>query len=573
MADQGEKQYWGNKHKPFVPAWTNEDELAALADAIVRGASVCHAIVPNLRTLIEAVQAHPETCLADVGHDGNPIDGATELRLHGGKVINCNCRAMTIAIRLIASVRFVGDADFGVAMFRGNISFKSTTFTGVANFAKVAFIGAASFESTTFTNAASFSKVTFSRSAYFWRVTFGGVADFSEATFTSTAYFRQATFAGAADFSKGTFSGTASFWQATFTKHVLFWQASFTCDTTFSKATFTRVACFWKAAFARDADFSQSIFTCSARFWEATFSHDANFWQATFTGNAEFGSITLDRRLLLADAIFEPSARLSFEGAYLRSGSVITLARSHIVPERHYDHEHTPWWWLRSVYGDFIPCTRPPLSKLLGINAGGSIIEGEDSDHAEALLSAASDYNRLRDNFRHQSNSELEDLCHFRYMDLRRRAGDLWKQAGPISKRTHKSSNLMSLFRPIQWLFMDGILYWLIWRNCLGYLVRPIRPLVTAILVILLGSVIYALGVSNDTIHYHGTLADDQTVMDIWNGTALTPLYFSLTSFMTLSYGGFAPTGWLRIVVGIQALFGVSLIVLFTLSWGRKMIR
>ena len=214
----------------------------------------------------------------------------------------------------------------------------------------------------------------------------------------------------------------------------------------------------------------------------------------------------------------------------------------------------------------------PWLCRAFGIASHGTFIKGEDSEDRQERLAAAADYNRLRDNLRHQAGADdVEDHCHFRYMDLRRKAGDLWMQSKPLRKNAGGEPS--HPFRWAQWLLFDGILYWLIWRNCCGYLVQPMRPLVTAVLIMLVCAGIYAMGASKDTILYNGSLADGRTAMDMWNESPFTPLYFSVTTFTTLGYGDFAPTGWFRLVGGLQAIFGVGLIALFTVSWGRKMIR
>lgn len=529
MADQGVSEYWGDKHKPFVPAWTNDAELAQLANAIVRGASVCHAIVPDLRKLIEAVQGHPVARLAEIGPDGEPtIDGPTEITLHGGEVLKCDCNKLTIGVDLTAAIRFTGDAEFCVAIFSGH-----------------------------------------------------------------------------ADFGGAIFTGDAEFWDATFTGGANFWLAIFSGDAEFWGATFTGNADFEWATFSRGADFGEAMrMTFSSHnedFWRSTVSGDEPFRRSTFSGDARFASITLERRLLLHEATFEPTARLSFHDAYLRPGSEITMPHERIKHKvvhdwlttdnniwfdeslcTNKDHSRRVRLWCGqycfvAAIAPIVEIDWPWLRKMLGMNASGTLIGGEDSSYPAELLRAAADYNRLRDNFRHQSSTdELEDLCHFRYMDLRRRAGKLWMQAGPLlrnPKWRYERPARQTPLKWLQWIAFDGILYWLIWRNCLGYLVRPMRPLVTGFLVILLGWAIYAFGASNDTILYNGPLADGQSAMDVWNGTMLTPLYFSVTTFTTLGYGDFAPTGWLRFVAGLQALIGVGLIALFTVSWGRKMIR
>lgn len=99
---------------------------------------------------------------------------------------------------------------------------------------------------------------------------------------------------------------------------------------------------------------------------------------------------------------------------------------------------------------------------------------------------------------------------------------------------------------------------------------------------------IYGLGASSDTLTYNGpSVIDGQAswpdgspitpadkAMHEWNeGLPWTPLYFSLTTFVTLGYGDFAPLGWFKLVTGLEALSGVALLALFTVAWGRKLVR
>jgi len=42
---------------------------------------------------------------------------------------------------------------------------------------------------------------------------------------------------------------------------------------------------------------------------------------------------------------------------------------------------------------------------------------------------------------------------------------------------------------------------------------------------------------------------------------------------VTLGYGDYAPQSWFKLVTGVQALLGVTLLALFTVAWGRKLVR
>lgn len=600
MADPQVKPYWGDDFRPFVQAWREDSDpvtesspptLTELADAIVqvheyncnRGASICHAIVPELRTLIEAVQAHPDARLAEIGPDGKPtIDNPTPLQIHGGEIASCDCSNLhiKISIELFRAPRFTSEADFQRAVFTSRANFFDAIFTSRANFSWATFTAETDFSMATFAGPADFISARFNHGVIIWYVTFIGEASFSSVTFTDSVYFKRVLFTGKANFS----------W-ATFADWTLFEMATFKGEANFNSTTFTG-----------PADFSSS----------------------SFAGSTIFASMTLERRLTLSWARIEPGARLSFRGADIRPGAVITVPSKPVRRIELRSRSSARDWWDESTLGTrehrrrvlfwlvqylitiaapWLDDIWPWLRRSLSVFSHGTFIVGEDSDNSDELRKAAGDYNLLRDIFRHQTSAdELEDLCHFRYMDLRRKAGDLWMQAGPRvfaqpkitvemlkpflpDKSTHaevmalaqsfEAVTRSSRLKWFQWFAFDGVLYWFIWRNCLGYLVRPMRPLVTSLVVIALWAFFYGAWASNDTIIYSGTLPEGATTaMDVWGKSSiLTPLYFSVTTFTTLGYGDFAPTGWLRGVASIQAALGVTLIALFTVSWGRKMIR
>ena len=108
----------------------------------------------------------------------------------------------------------------------------------------------------------------------------------------------------------------------------------------------------------------------------------------------------------------------------------------------------------------------------------------------------------------------------------------------------------------------------------LGYLIQWPRIMVTGALVVLLFAAIYGAAYElapegAKPVVYDGASAAEHG----WDEFALNPLYFSIMSFVTLGYGDFAPIGWMKFVTGAEAFLGVSLIALFTVAWGRRMIR
>ena len=135
------------------------------------------------------------------------------------------------------------------------------------------------------------------------------------------------------------------------------------------------------------------------------------------------------------------------------------------------------------------------------------------------------------------------------------------------------------------WLLIvkDWIGTWFFARTCAGYLLQLHRIVVAGLVVLLGCAVLYQVGASPETITHNGLLADGllsngQTAIEAWDavtalGVPIAGLYFSLTTFVTLGYGDFAPLGWFKLVSGLQALSGVTLLALFTVAWGRKLVR
>ena len=356
----------------------------------------------------------------------------------------------------------------------------------------------------------------FGRGVRFGGVTFTQGADFVNATFTQSANFEGVTFTQNADFSGATFTQSADFGGATFTQNANFGSA----------ATFTQSADFDRATFMQDAFFAGATFTQSVNFKGATFTQDANFEGATFTQGADFKNADAKRtlsfkeakpsgRLRLSETRFGPEARLSFEDINLRPGGYIELTIDQIGR------------WRRQL------------------------IQEEDSKYKHELASAASQYNRLRDNFRAlPSTDEEEDRCHYKYMDLRRRASD-WS----LPRR----------------LFDLLILKW-----CWGYGVYTHRIVGSMVLVVLMCGLVYGIFGGPSTIKNYYVPAGqhaEATQVRVVLETDFSPWYFSVITFTTIGYGDYAPLGWLRLVAGAEGVIGLFLMALFTVSFARKFIR
>jgi len=122
---------------------------------------------------------------------------------------------------------------------------------------------------------------------------------------------------------------------------------------------------------------------------------------------------------------------------------------------------------------------------------------------------------------------------------------------------------------------------WLVRRTAIGYLLQTHRIIVAGIALMIGFALIYQVFIGPSDIG-HGHFAPELVngeyrhveAYDYWKSDRLNPLYLSLMTFVTLGYGDFQPAaGWLKLVTGLEGLLGVTLLALFTVAWGRKMIR
>lgn len=440
---------------------------------------------------------------------------------------------------------------------------------------------------------------------------FQSTASFAQSLFVGRCNFNQARFSRTVGFDRCRFAGRASFGGAKFEHSVTFRFARFHCDTSFlhlcasDLADFTNVCfastvSFRRSRFEQDVHFEESQFFGCAHFESVRFVTDAWFGGATFAGLIEFSNAEVCRRLLLSGVKFRARARLRIHNIVVRAGASVHLnpeqlagiesRRSHLARWMRRRRAVSEKWamapmsWtltiahyleaaivcpfgldraFRTTCLWFDDLSRRSGGSLgphdnafgLGIGLRGRLIEGEDSDDKGELARAAEAYNLLRDTFRAQPSTDVhEEICAVRYHDLLRRARP----------------------RPSGWSYIPCFFHWLVMRNALGYLINPWRPVITGLLLILFFAGVYHFGINVPGIIGHGNfqLHEAQAALDYWKHDWLNPLYLSLMTFVTLGYGDFQPTaGWLKLVTGIEGILGVTLLALFTVAWGRKMVR
>ncbi|MCB9838420.1 MAG: potassium channel family protein [Phycisphaeraceae bacterium] len=593
MADAANEPYWDDENRDpatgrFPPAWTNQQELQALADAIVRGASITHAEIPELRHLINAVQAHPDATLVRRDADGNMLNARTGasirdessvtiLSINGGEILSCKCGAhdlgggLDIGCTLAIIARFKIEASFGSASFAGGASFAESSFAEAAWFDWANFAGGVSFEEASFAGGASFGSASFTGGAWFKQANFAGTVWFDRANFAVGGVFEGTSFACAVSFSSASFVGGAWFEEASFAGGASFDSASFAGGASFDSVSFAGAVSFSSSTFVIGTWFRETEFAGAAWFDRASFAGGAWFEEASFAEEVSFCSATIDLRLILKKSIFGSRAKFSIDDVIVRAGASIELSLLQLECEESVLEVLIRWRKSRSWMQQFLAhrrvrrLCRPlrslcwPLVGTFGFGRRGTLILGEDRDDARSLREASAAYNLLRDTFRNQpSTDEQEEICNFKYLDLKRRA----KYAELREKKHWKPRD--------SWSLLGVWLDWLIRRNALGYMVEWWRIPVTGGLVIGLIALFYGAAASPGTLGYFSDSGDW-----LWgNQPIVNPIYYSVVTFTSLGYGDIQPVAWwMKLIAASEALIGVSLMALFIVAWARKMVR
>ena len=539
-------------------AWTNDNKDVALPKlverllqyqkydesySIVDDAWLSEKTIPELRDLIETyltvARSDPVLKKRVVDkHEDERVRIETKylsLRIRNCTVQSCQCMGLDIACALVALKCHVGGwVCFDGAAFGNGPLFRRVEFGDRASFRHADFGDRALFDEAVFGNEASFNDAAFGNEASFYRTAFGNGVTFIGATIGDRASFCGTAFGVAATFDGAAFGDGTTFIQATFGEWTSFRSAVFGVNAGFQSAVFGQGALFDGAVFGACASFDQTSFGGWSSFYGSAFDDQTSFRGAEFHGRGTFGGslpaghddnfagnvfftgAEIGHHLDLSSVTFGEDSRLGFNRAILRAGAEIVLPRDLVL-------------------------------------SGRSIIVGEDSKDAEALSRAAVDYNILRDLYRGQPGTDdEEDICHLRYMRLKRKSVAM-KEEQTLRQRAYV------LFD--RWVF----------DFCLAYLVKPWRIAIVGAVVVLALAILYTVHIGNGSIAF-SPIDGASDPMGI-GMRFLRAIYFSMITFVTIGYGDITPIGWYKGVAAVEGFLGVSLIALFTVAWGRKMIR
>jgi hypothetical protein len=294
----------------------------------------------------------------------------------------------------------------------------------------------------------------------------------------------------------------------------------------------TTQVCLLGTTFHKQARFVGSEFLREANFFAATFAAGADFSGAHFHGPADFRGATIGQEISFFRANFDQCLELKF--AHFEPAAVLNLTEVKFHGS--------------NVLGGSLSMGRAQFRP--------GLIAGENSRDLHSLAAACEQYGELEANFAAQGSpdsNQARDLCHYRYMDLRRR-----------TTFSHKNPR-----RLLDWVFL---------KWCFGYGVYTRRVLFSGAAVILLFALLYVgnglwMSDQNWAIHYG---PDNQRLFvapEHLANSMCNALYFSTITFATVGYGDWYPQHWARLAAALEGLSGIFIMSVFTVSFARKIIR
>lgn len=312
-----------------------------------------------------------------------------------------------------------------------------------------------------------------------------------------------------ADFGNSQFQGEVSFIKSQFEEDVSFNRAEFSQKASFSKSLFSKDIYFRRSLFRKDLYFNRSRFSGDAYFKESQFCARAYFRKSQFNKEADFSqskfmgsTADFESAQFLGDAFFDDT---SFEGG-------LTLSRTK------YERLYIRW---KSI-------SKPKYPWKFLENWKRTSRLAYDTDHGETV------YLLLIDNFKKLGFFEDADDCYYHYRNERRQ-------------------DLPRPYKPVDWILMASY----------GYGVRPIRPLVWAVIFFLAFGLLYAT--------FGDVLGTTKTISPIDAFNISSTVFLSGTKL--IEDPNRAATGALYLIFTVERLLGSLFFALFLISIGRTIIR
>jgi len=483
-----------------------------------------------------------------------------------------------------------------------------------ANFTTTRFIKKAHFNRVFFWGKASFERATFNADADFWGAHFGADAIFSSATFRGEATFWGATFSADSYFRNSIYRADAVFTNTSFTGRADFWSAIFISNATFRNASFVSRASFWGATFCLSANFN------AASFNTASFSHacflEANFTESRFEKTADLshigaGLLSLRRSVFAANLIIStPPEKFEHKKRVIARGIEIWQQRL----KRRSVAEDSPESRRLKRYLQTLNDWRNSQHDIHSADFENTLVSGElrcpfsliHPQHSPPILvpyrqknwsAAQRQFAWLKEQYRKQGAYDDEDEAHWWASECNR----MQTPTSLFSKDLIKGSSLpplrLLLTTLLCLLLAAGTIfsflkaenplnitpqmvllaiataallfprwgYMLIFRDVLGYGVRPWCIITTAFLVILTCGALFAIADSLNLLSY-----DNPAILQTpW----FRGLYVSVITYTTVGYGDITPTGWATGLSMVEGILGVVLNAALVVVIFRKLIR
>ena len=288
---------------------------------------------------------------------------------------------------------------------------------------------------------------------------------------------------------------------------VVFTKSTFEGDADFKGSTFRGFTEFYGSTFMGNAIFTKSTFQGKAEFCESIFHKDAEFSYTTFQHSTSFRATTFNANAFFSYSIFQGYA--SFRKATFGGASSFFLS-----------HFKGYAYFAESTFKNEADFTGVIFENR--VTAKGS--KFKIKNFGEIIYRAAK-------------------LSSHKVGEYREEGDYHWLEMEAI--RHGKS-------------IFSRILIFLFQRLLHGYGEKYRNVIITAIIIILICSVFFALlGIQEQNCQ--------NQIHNYW-----TCLYFSVVTFTTLGYGDFHPIGTTRAIAATEAFFGAFLMALFVVTFARR---
>jgi uncharacterized protein YjbI with pentapeptide repeats len=297
----------------------------------------------------------------------------------------------------------------------------------------------------------------FSEALLLGGATISGRADFAFAAFLDLADFAGAAFGPGSDFSSTRFEALARFSGATFSGMTTFAASRFGREALFPRATFLKDATFEGALFGRVTDFRGAMFMGPALFLTADFGGRTDFSRATMDADARFDDARFADDALFVGTVFDPKPQpsVSLEGASVAGRVDFTAAFLH------------------------------GITQLLKLSAGSLVFTDTSFARTSVLHMDQVSATELE--------LSLDDIERIAERDDQERALErieaTAKATGNISLANDARYRLQEIASRDDWQ-PRRLADFLFYRWVAGYLVRPLRPLLWLLGLVLLCSLI-----------------------------------------------------------------------------------